>query len=73
MTIEANHALFWLVEAARAAPDDRVPPLLAVSGRQDLNLRPLDPQNFSSGVFARQRRVSTMNDVVFAQVAARRP
>ena len=33
-----------LVEAARAVLNDRVPPLLAVSGRQDLNLRPLDPQ-----------------------------
>ena len=41
---EARHLLFPLVEAARAAPDDRVPPLFAVSGRQDLNLRPLDPQ-----------------------------
>src|SRR4051812_906367 len=34
----------WLVEASRAAPCDRVPPSFAVSGRQDLNLRPLDPQ-----------------------------
>ena len=43
------------------------------SGRQDLNLRPLDPQNFSSGVSARQRAADTMHDVIFAQVATRRP
>jgi hypothetical protein len=43
------------------------------SGRQDLNLRPLDPQNFSSTASARQRSVSTMNGVTSAQVAACRP
>ena len=34
---------------------------------------PLDPQNFSSSVFARQRLVGTMNDVAFAQAGAHRP
>jgi hypothetical protein len=62
-----------LVEAARAAPDDRVPPSFTMSGRQDLNLRPLDPQNVSSGVPARQRPAITMNDVTSAHVAAHRP
>ena len=60
-------------EASRATLDDRVPPSFAASGRQDLNLRPLDPQNFSSSVPARQRPASPMNDVTFAHVAACRP
>jgi len=55
MTVEANHALVLLVEAARAAPDDRVPPSFAVSGRQDLNLRPLDPQ-----IAARRSRLASL-------------
>jgi hypothetical protein len=45
----------FLVQAARAALDDRVPPF-ATSGRQDLNLRPLDPQNGGVSVTARQTR-----------------
>ena len=35
-------AALSLVQASRAALDDRVPPSFAASGRQDLNLRPLD-------------------------------
>jgi hypothetical protein len=45
MTEKDHHSdPFRLVEAARTAPDDRVPALFAVSGRQDLTLRPLVTQ-----------------------------
>jgi hypothetical protein len=37
-----SSSLFPLVKAAKAVLDDRVPPSFAASGRQDLNLRPLD-------------------------------
>ena len=47
---------FLLVNAPRAALADRVPPSFAVSGRQDLNLRPLDPQNGGVSVPARHTR-----------------
>ena len=39
------------------------------SGRQDLNLRPLDPQNLRFGVSAHQKRARTMNDVTFRYYA----
>jgi hypothetical protein len=51
-----------------APSDDRTPHLFGVSGRQDLNLRPLDPQNLSSDVSARHDLGRTTNDVTFVQV-----
>jgi hypothetical protein len=62
-----------LIEAEGRRPISRAPPSIAASGRQDLNLRPLDPQNLHSAVSARHKLVGTEHHVTFAQVVLDSP
>jgi hypothetical protein len=62
-TEDRQQRAFPLVDRLMGGPLPCREPPIAPSGRQDLNLRPLDPQFGAPVVLARQERYATPRDV----------